>query len=287
MIRTETIEREVLGILGHRQMHGYEIHKELESRDMKIGIGRLYDILNQMYSRGLLKDAWSDSASGPKRRVYWLTKKGEQARNQILEDAIHTVHEYYGDYLRNLPTEKSAFALIAKKIVENSPEESVIGFLAERATGAIKTSLKFLRNRRPKATIYFVGSRKMANELDIEGLPNLEGSYSSIPTKDQYLDLIVLPGFLGVQNDESCYKEWRRVLKPSGKIAIAAPTALIRKIEDPLSIGEFIEQREYPPQFNGDIPPEKILTENLKKYFAQIESYDIVHITILTATGMP
>ena len=91
MIRTESIKEVTMMMLGNRDLHGYEIHRELEARDMRIGIGRLYDILNQMYEDGYLDDSWEASESGPQKRIYSLSNKGHIARESILMDAIHTV----------------------------------------------------------------------------------------------------------------------------------------------------------------------------------------------------
>jgi len=40
---------------------------------------------------------------GPRKRVYQLGKKGRDELNNILVDAIKTLHGFYGAYLMNLP----------------------------------------------------------------------------------------------------------------------------------------------------------------------------------------
>ena len=51
---------------------------------------------------GLLKDRWEKSRSGPRKKMYKISDKGNEVLNEILLDAIATVHTFYGDYLRSL-----------------------------------------------------------------------------------------------------------------------------------------------------------------------------------------
>ncbi len=270
-------------MLGDRDLHGYDIHKELESRGIKIGIGRLYEILNQMHEQGFLNDSWSESGSGPKKRIYSLNVKGHDARETILTEAIHIVHEFYGEYLRGLPQEKSPFALISTKLMQGLDSRSVIGYVVNKLTKPISLVLKILKATLPEATIYLVGPREIISENELEGLSNLEGGYTNIPTKDGLFDLLVLPGFSGVEPIASSTEEWSRVLKPSGKIAIVTPTALLTQPADPLNIGEFIEQREHPSDFSGSSPPEQELKNHLQTHFGNIKTEYVVHISLITA----
>lgn len=283
MIRTESIKQMTIMMLGDRDLHGYDIHKELESRRIKIGIGRLYEILNQMHEEGFLNDSWSESGSGPKKRVYSLNSKGRDARETILTESIHTVHEFYGEYLRSLPHEKSPFALISRKLLQGLDPQSVIGYVVNKLTKPISLILKTLKATLPDATIYLVGPREVISENEIEGLSNLEGGYANIPTKNGLFDMLVLPGFSGEEPIASSTEEWRRVVKSSGRITVVTPTALLTQPEDPLNIGEFIEQREHPSDFTGTTPPEQELKHHLQTHFGNIETEYVVHISLITA----
>jgi len=283
MVRTESIKQMAIMMLGHRDQYGYELHKELEARGIKIGIGRLYEILNQMNEQGYLSDSWIEGDSGPKRRIYSLDSKGCEARETILTDAIRTVHEFYGEYLRNLPQEKSPFAVISRKLTQGRDPESTIGYVVNKLTKPIIHFLKLLKTILPKATIYLVGPRDTISENDIEGLSTIEGGFSDIPTKDGLLDLVILLGFTGDEPIKSCTKEWRRVLKPSGKVSVVTPTALLKQPEDPLDIGEFIEQREHPADFSKSTPPELELKKHLKTHFTKIDTEYVIHLSLITA----
>ena len=283
MVRTESIKQMAIMMLGHRDQYGYELHKELESRGIKIGIGRLYEILNQMNEEGYLSDRWIEGDSGPKRRIYSLDSKGRDARETFLVEAINTVHEFYGEYLRNLPKEKSPFAIISRKLMEGRAPESSIGYVVDKLTKPIIHFLKLLRTVNPKSTIYLIGPRDVISENEVEGLSIIEGEYSDIPTKDGLFDLVILLGFTGDEPIKSCTKEWRRVLKPSGKVSILTPTALLKQPEDPLNIGEFIEQREHPADFSKSTPPEQELRTHLQTHFTNIEIDYVIHLSLITA----
>jgi DNA-binding PadR family transcriptional regulator len=270
-------------MLGDRDLHGYEIHRDLEAREIKIGIGRLYEILNQMHDDGLLDDSWTDSESGPKKRIYSLSKKGQEARESILMDAIHTVHEFYGEYLRKLPPETSPFTILSKKLFSNLNSNSTIGYVVNKLTKPISLVLKNLRTEFPDAIIYLIGPRDVISEYESESISTLEGACNDLPTKEGFFDLLAFPAFSGFDVIESCVEEWNRVLKPNGRVCVVSPTALLSQPNDPLHIGEFIEQREHPTQFTGTIAPIEILMKQLNEQFEKIETDSVVHISIISA----
>ena len=284
MPRTENIQQMIIKLLGNRDLHGYDIHKKLETRGMKIGIGRLYEILNQMYKDGFLSDIWKQSESGPKKRIYSLNSKGREAREAILVEAIYTVHEFYGEYLRDLPPEKSAFMLMANHLAENLASDATIAYVAMKSTKPIKAVLSSLRIRLPEATLYVVGPRNIASEMELESLPSLEGSCHSIPAKNEYFDLVVLLAFSESEDLKSCIHEWHRILKSTGKVVIITPAALLKQPEDPLSIGEFVEQREHPSNFENSIAPGEAIHSTLEQYFGKIDTDNLLHITIISAS---
>ena len=63
--------------------------------------------------------------------------------------------------------------------------------------------------------------------------------------------------------------------------SIITPTALLAKYDDPLDIGEFIEQREHPRLDSKDPLDFEILAKEVKKYFEHVDVDKVVHITVL------
>ncbi len=274
----------VLRMLGTRELHGYEIHRDLESRGVKIRIGRLYEILNKMCDDGLLEDSWSPSESGPQKRMYRLSQNGVAAREKILLEAIQTVHEFYSEYLRALPPEKGAFMQIAGLLTRDLGKSPTIAFVSMKPSKSISQLLLAIRSIVPDCTLYFVGPRETALKMELGEFPSLEGSYDNIPAKDNYFDLVVFPGFTGCSDLDTCVSEWRRVLRLGGSAAIVTPTALIRELEDPMSIGEFVEQRENPERSQGAGLSETHLKDHLSKQFSSIDTNTVVHIGLIIAS---
>jgi DNA-binding PadR family transcriptional regulator len=73
----------ILGLLGKRQMYGYEIVAELRrSTDGAIDLpeGTVYPALRRLEHEGLVTGHWVEVEGGaPRRRYYRLTHQGERA----------------------------------------------------------------------------------------------------------------------------------------------------------------------------------------------------------------
>jgi len=82
--RTPSIEYSLLGLLGEKPMHGYELYREL---GRKSGLGlvwtvkqaQLYAILARLETVGLISSELVASAQGPARKVFHLTAEGRAA----------------------------------------------------------------------------------------------------------------------------------------------------------------------------------------------------------------
>jgi PadR family transcriptional regulator len=69
----------ILSLLSQRDMHGYEIGKQIEVLSDGIlcfEMASLYPALHQMLRKGWLQAYWETSPAGRKRRYYRLTKTG-------------------------------------------------------------------------------------------------------------------------------------------------------------------------------------------------------------------
>jgi PadR family transcriptional regulator PadR len=73
----------ILGLLGRREMYGYEVVAELRSTTdgvVDLPEGTVYPALRRLERDGLVGGHWMEVAEGaPRRRYYRLTPKGEQA----------------------------------------------------------------------------------------------------------------------------------------------------------------------------------------------------------------
>jgi len=281
VMRTPELKTVILRMVGKGEFYGYEIHRKLEQRKIKIGIGRLYSILGEMKNEGFLKDRWQKSKSGPRRRVYRIAKKGNIARDEILGEAIKTVHEFYMEYLFSLPPELSVFNMVSDLLVEKLPKDANVAYAASRFSGPVMKIMESLQERFPDGNLYAIHPREANVQLGMDSVSLVDGTFEDIPMKDDYLDLLVVTGNIRSDCLDVCLKEWQRVLGVNGRLAIITPTALLSKYTNPLDIGEFIEQREHPRLDSEDLLDFEILSNEMKKYFNSVDVDKVVHITVI------
>ena len=70
----------VLAILEDGPLHGYGIAREIRQRSseaLKLGEGTLYPVLRALETDGFVESKWETQVSGPARRLYLLTEKGQ------------------------------------------------------------------------------------------------------------------------------------------------------------------------------------------------------------------
>jgi PadR family transcriptional regulator len=71
----------VLAVLRDEPAHGYAVIEQLKRRSdgaFDLPEGTVYPVLHRLEAEGLLSSSWS-TASGRKRRVYKLTRRGQNA----------------------------------------------------------------------------------------------------------------------------------------------------------------------------------------------------------------
>ncbi len=71
----------ILAVVGAAPAHGYAVIEELKQRSggvFDLPEGTVYPALHRLEAEGLLASAWAD-ASGRRRRVYHLTRRGRAA----------------------------------------------------------------------------------------------------------------------------------------------------------------------------------------------------------------
>lgn len=97
-MRKGALEYCVLALLGGREMYGLELVRTLAEVDgMVLSEGTLYPLLSRLRKDDLVDTTWQESASGPPRRYYRLTKKGRRALAEFttewqrFRDAVDTL----------------------------------------------------------------------------------------------------------------------------------------------------------------------------------------------------
>lgn len=72
----------LLGLLGEREMYGYELVAELRARTealIDLPEGTVYPALRRLERDGLVAGRWVEVDGSPRRRYYALTAAGERA----------------------------------------------------------------------------------------------------------------------------------------------------------------------------------------------------------------
>jgi DNA-binding PadR family transcriptional regulator len=285
-MRAEELKKVILRMSGSGESYGYKIHKQLASKKIQVSTSRLYRTLAEMVREGFFESKWQKGQLGPRQRVYKLSEKGGKEREKILLDAIATVHGFYSDYLLNLPAETSVFNKICRILSGNLSGKPDIGYVTSDYSVMHEKILRGLRKIIPETNIYFVKPPSLSVDLDLQNLWFMNGTYDSIPLKQGYVDLLVIVGVPHECSLEKSLKEWRRVLKHGGRLAICVPTVFMHRYADPLSIGSFIEKYEHKTPEEGQYLEADSFETLLRKSFEKVEEHQIVHITVFLTCNL-
>ena len=93
-MRKGVMEYAILLIIAKRKTYANEIIENLQKVRLAVVEGTIYPLLSRLKNSGLLDYSWEESKSGPPRKYYSITIKGEKFLNgcetqwQALEEAI-------------------------------------------------------------------------------------------------------------------------------------------------------------------------------------------------------
>ena len=284
-MRTGDLRIIILKMFGNREFYGYEIHKVLVSKGVKIEISRLYRVLNKMLRESLLEYRWEKSRIGPRKKVYKLGKKGEEEINNIIIEAIKTVHRFYGTYLMKLPPKTNVVNGMISLLTEGLKLDDTIIYLVTKYSPMHAMIIDHLQKKIPQGRIFVVKPRLFELDIKLDNLVSLDGGYSDIPLKDDHANLLVVMDLPTKDTLKRAEREWHRIVKQNGKLALCTPTVLIQKTEDPLKIGDFIEKYEHETIEKGENIDKDFLQTLILKFFNKIEEKQIVHIIIFLMTN--
>jgi DNA-binding PadR family transcriptional regulator len=282
-MRTLDLKREILKTFRGAEFYGYDVHKKLVSNGAKIEISRLYRVLGEMLSEGLLESRWEKSQRGPRKRVYRLGAKGRKDLDEILSDAIETVHDFYSEYLVKLPPEVNAFDIICRVLSNNLKGKANVVYIIPKYSAPIEKILRGIRSEVSSARIYLVKPRSLGVDQKLHNIVLLDGSYNGIPLRDNFADLVVFSGIPKKRFLEASLREGHRVLNQNGALAILVQAVQVQNYNDPLTIGNFIEKHEYDSE-EAEHVDKALIEASLNKLFKRCEGRQIVHMIIFLAS---
>jgi DNA-binding PadR family transcriptional regulator len=266
-----------------REFYGYEIHRELLSKGFKVEIGRFYRVLARMLKEELLESRWEKSQLGPRKRMYRLSRKGREELDRALLLAIRIVHDFYEEYLLTLPHKFNPLNQVCLFLTRGLKGKRNIVCVASKYSSMVEKLVQTLHGDVSQGRTYLVVPDSMGVNSNLHGPLLLNGAYDNIPLKEGYVDLLVVAN-LPRKKLKTALSEWRRVLTQTGRLAIVTPTALVRKYQDPLAMGEFLEKHENEPAGRIEHVDKQCINALLKKLFHTVEERQIVHMTIFSAS---
>jgi PadR family transcriptional regulator PadR len=84
-MRKGTLEFCILLIISRKKVYASDILDTLKEVHLIVVEGTLYPLLSRLKKEGLLNYSWEESASGPPRKYYSLTEKGEDILKGLKE----------------------------------------------------------------------------------------------------------------------------------------------------------------------------------------------------------
>jgi len=282
-MRTAELEKTILLMFRGNELYGYEINKLLSLQDISINISRLYSVLNDMQTDGLLLVRWEKSSTGPRKKMYRLSKKGKDALNEILLESISMVHRFYGDYLRELYPRVNVFGEIMELVTDGLESSDVVAYLTHFFSGIHEMLVSRIFEKITDGKMYLVTPEPSEKHIDIENLNVLDGSYESLPFKKNYINRFIVIGVPNQSLLDDSIQEWRRVIADGGSLIIITPTILIQEEEEPLSIGDFVERYEHQVIEKGEPIDPGMFFSILKANFNDINEVEKVHMSFITA----
>jgi len=284
-MRTRELKRIILQMFGDREFYGYNVHKKISAMNIKIEISRLYRVLNEMLREGLLEGRWEKSHLGPRKRVYKLGRKGKKELDEVLLDAIKTVHTFYGKYLLALPADTNPMVSLCRVLVGDLKKGN-LAFLAKEFSHMNELAIRQIHDLAPDITKYIVKTPTMQIDFKLNNHVLLDGSYEEIPLRNRYLDLMIVIGLPTMDYLEGMLTEFHRVMKLDGRLVIVSPTVQTETYKDPLTIGDFLEKHEHEEIEKGEHIEKEYLVKLLAAHFKKIEESRIVHLSVFSASEL-
>ncbi len=282
-MKTDEIQKRILRIFRGGELYGYDIHKKLGAMDVDIDLSRLYQVLNNLKKEGLLESRWEKSQSGPRKKMYRVTEGGKEKLRESLLEAIAVVHSFYGEYLMSLPLEENPLHEIIDLMLESFKGDENIAYITTKPFGVNEIIISIILKKIPEGKLYLVKPRSVEMNLELDNLHTLGGTYEDTPLRNNFVDLIIVIDLPPEELLKDAVEEWKRILVPKGRLAILTPTVLVKDLEAPLSIGDYVEKHEHEIKEKGHIIEEKLLGDALTKAFEDIDERDIVHMFLIRA----
>lgn len=85
-MRKGVLELGILSIISRKDAYASDIIKDLKAAELIVVEGTLYPLLTRLKNAELLEYHWQESRSGPPRKYYRLTGKGQEMLETLASD---------------------------------------------------------------------------------------------------------------------------------------------------------------------------------------------------------
>jgi len=84
-MRRGVLELCVLSVISDKEVYTSDIIDTMKEAELIVVEGTVYPLLTRLKNDDILKYKWEESTSGPPRKYYSLTEKGNEILNQLKE----------------------------------------------------------------------------------------------------------------------------------------------------------------------------------------------------------
>lgn len=282
MMRKDDLKKTIVEMLNTAEMHGYEVQKQLASRGFRPHLSYLYRVLAEMEKEGYLEGSRVKSTLGPEKKVYRLGKKGSEELDEELKGAVRTIHVRYMEYLAKLPPGKSAIQKLQRLLDAQAGRGDKILVVTPKVF--YDWMILPLCNRLKEGKIYLVKPQSVKVNMECANLIVLDAPDENIILKNNFVDAVRVHG--EPENVHTALKEFHRVLRKDGSLALIVPYSHSHRDNFPLTLGEFVEKVEHEVSTEDKTQLDYAATGSLlSRYFRRVKRYRLAHLAIFVARG--
>ncbi len=267
-------------------VYGYEMQKILAARGEKIQLSHLYKTLKEMCDEGFLESRLQKGEHGPQTRQYRLTEKGKGELGKIFGEATELIHDFYEEYVSNLPPQ--FFTERFQKMMRDlfSGREAAAMVISEPLTFLHRELLEGICVRPGAKFTYLIKPSHIKADVDMPNLTVLNGIFDDLPVKENSLDAVVVVDIQDALPLKACCREFRRVLKSGGTMFGCAPFMGLGGTSDPLDVGEFMKRVKFSSSGKPYLDRET-LKKALGETFDYVDVASMAYVTGFVAGRKP
>jgi SAM-dependent methyltransferase len=195
----------------------------------------------------------------------------------LLREAIGVVHDFYGDYLAQLPPEEGLLEwerLIAGEL--QAPKTVIFVISKPSVLPMYRKALERYCREMGRSPVYLISDQVGAFDFRLSNLVIMKGDHTNIPLRNDFADFVVALDPPKPKLTQKAVEEFHRVTKEGGLSVLGFPN--LEEHKDPLSIGAFVERIEYGLADDKQLDAEAI-ESIFKRHFQKVRTAKILDFT--------